>query len=234
MAYALVGSRGAVSGPGSANTAVTPAYGQTPTANNLLILFVSASGSTTLPATPTGWSQAVNVNTSSRGAALFYKIAAGGDAQPTIAAATSMIWAAALAEFSGNATASPLDQTGNAQNVSVSPGTATLGAADVASGELIVYSGLCASVAVTQNMAATASSVNFTPSSTQEQQNNSTSTGHHYLYGYGFTTANASADKVAVQFTSTSQNLTVVAATFLLAGGAPALPPELVMAPSHR
>ena len=70
-------------------------------------------------------------------AVIFYKIAAGGDAAPTVAAITSAVISAQLAEFSGNATTTPVDQTGLGGGAT-SPETATLGAADTAAGELIL------------------------------------------------------------------------------------------------
>src|SRR5947208_10797726 len=111
MAYALVGTAGVVS-TGTAGAAVTPAYGtgENRTANNLLILTVLTTGSATLPATPAGWSVAKQQAGTSCSASIFYKIAAGADAAPTVALIASAIHNAQLQEFTGGPTSAPLDQ----------------------------------------------------------------------------------------------------------------------------
>lgn len=134
--YALVGSAGVFS---SGVSSVTPAWGsgESRTANNLLICW-SLSTSGTRSGTPSGWSLAVFQNNLSTASAIFYKIAAGGDAAPTLTSASTAY--AALAEFSGNATSSPLDQSFDHEN-SLATLTVTNPAPDAGHGELVIYLG---------------------------------------------------------------------------------------------
>src|SRR5207253_1251782 len=105
-------------------------------------------------------------------ATLFYKVAAGADAAPTIAAATSTVWMVQLGEFTGNAVV-PLDQSGSAAGTTT-PQVATCAAADATSGELFVSVGaarytttVTGTLTDTYNNGATATSTN----------NNATSAG---------------------------------------------------------
>src|SRR4030095_1844256 len=116
MAFSLVGTIGAAR-QGALSAAVTPAWGasENRTAGNLLVCFVAGTGSGVgaAPAAPSGWTRVgVGSTTTSPTCALYYKIAAGADTAPTIAAITNVILTAQLAEFSGNASSSPLDKNG--------------------------------------------------------------------------------------------------------------------------
>lgn len=206
MGYALVGTIGAVS-VGSSGAAVTPAWGasESRTAGNLLILQVAGDGSTTLPAAPAGWSIAKQIAGGSNTSSIFYKIAAGSDAAPTVAAISSDVLSCRLAEFSGNASSSPLDQTGSAIATST-PQTPTTGGVDAALGELVIVTGnarytLAATKTLsnTLNNGATSNNVN----------NNSTSTISHYDMCWGITTGNSAAD--ASTFAFTTSHITAVA-----------------------
>lgn len=131
MAYALVGSVGAYG-------TTTPAWGtgSTQTANDLLIAIGWGSSGGTVT-TPSGWSLAVSATSQATAdsAFIFYTIAAGGDAAPTLTGASSSL----LMEFSGNATTSPLDQTATGGNTGNSTSlTLTTGGTDAAAGELVL------------------------------------------------------------------------------------------------
>ncbi len=199
-APALV-SRGAVD-TGSSGAAITPAYGQTPAANDLLVFFVQGTGST-VPTAPSGWSTAVTAAKGGGGTVgIFYKVAAGGDSAPTEAARSNNTWTGQLAEYSGTATSSPLDQVGSVAT-GTSPMVATDAAADAASGEVVVYVGsntinkaATASMAATLNNGVTAHDVS----------NNRTSSTNHHLFGYGFTTGNSAADRISTPIDSSSGN----------------------------
>ena len=218
MAYALVGSLGTVNAT-AANTANTPSYGQTPTAGNLLVLFVGGYVADTLPATPSGWSVAKQVQEASGtqpcSASIFYKIAAGTDAQPTLAASTTPNWVAQLGEFSGNAATSPLDQSASAVGTGANfAATLTTGGEDAALGELVVFidagnGGHCTAI--------TPSSANNGMSFTQ-----STSITNGFGIGYATTTGNGSADSVVVTQTNSgtgTRSIAAALASFKLAGG---------------
>ncbi len=60
MSFSLVGSLGAVHVTGT-NVANTPAYGQTPTAGNLLLCWVVGFVGTTTPTTPANWTSVATV-----------------------------------------------------------------------------------------------------------------------------------------------------------------------------
>lgn len=215
MAYALVGSAGSQVVGASGAAVSTETYGQTPTANNLLVCFVGGAGVATAPTTPAGWSVGTAETGNSTSATIFYKIAAGGDGVPTIAALTSQIWSVQLCEFSGNATTSPLDQTGGGTGTS-SPVVATAGAVDAALGELMCFVGSeLTSTSVTRTLTST---LNNGMSANVTGNNSATSATTHYSFGYGITTGNASADSDSMALSSTSKEtgFSVAVASFKL------------------
>lgn len=230
MAYALVGSRGAATF-GTLSAAITPAYGQTPTAGNLLILWVAGGGGSTLPAAPDGtWSTALQKLGSSNSSSIFYKIAGASETNPTVAAVTSVRLSGNLAEFSGNASSAPIDSVpSTGATGTTSPQTATNQAADVQAGELVIAAsatrfstaGTNSSGAHTFNNGATATSLN----------NNGTSNADHYFFSYGITTGNSTADNCQYAFTTTNiTGSTTVLASFLLASAAVIFPnPDIVV-----
>lgn len=215
MAYALVGSTGAAS-QGASGASVTPAWGtgENRTANNLLVCWVAGTGSATLPSAPVGWSVAKQVAGTSCSASIFYKIAAGSDVAPTVAAVTGAVLSAQLAEYSGNNTSSPLDQTGSATGTT-SPQIATAGTFDAKVGELVLGA---SAVFYSRNVAnvSGASTLNNGATAT-DTQNNSTSAPDHFDFTYGITTGNVFADSDSYAFTATHiTGVAVVLASFLL------------------
>jgi hypothetical protein len=216
MAYALVGSAGtAITQQGAPQT---PSYGQTPTANNLLICWASALSGISIT-TPTGWSVGISDDDGvSSSLFIFYKIAAGSDAQPTITGSGSPnVWCQ-LAEFSGNATSSPLDQTG-ANHATSSPTVATNGAADAASGELLIMLGMYKMSKGGSSTSAHAPNNGASDNNTANQDSDTVNL-NHIRYTYGITTGNSSADNDS--FSDGSMNLTnihVVIASFKLPSG---------------
>lgn len=219
MSYALVGSLGTVT-LGTSGASISPAYGQTPTAGNTLILWVAffASSAVVAPVLSStsitaGWTAGPTVNDGSRGAAVFYlPDAAGSDAQPTINAGTITTYAGQLGEFSGGVGLADKSGTGTAGS---SPDTVTSSAADTATGELVAYAaGERISVSGTGTMAHTASFPNnYTANDTT---NNATTTQTHYLFGYGITTANASADQDKIIFDAANSNCSACQISFLV------------------
>jgi hypothetical protein len=206
MAVALVGTMGTAQLYTSGSAASTLAYGQTPTAGNLLVLWVSVTGSATLPTTPSGWTIAKQQAGTSCSASIYYKIAAGSDAAPTVAAITSGSIAGRLGEYTGQA-ATPLASTGGVAGTSSSL-AATNAAADAASGALMVSSvGLFNSNARTN---ATWNEV-YTNGTAIQVNNSGVSVVNHYGFSYAITTANAVADKDTFAFTTTQLTGAVVA-----------------------
>lgn len=234
MAYALVGTIGAAS-QGAVTTAVTPAWGtsENRTAGNLLICFCVVTQAATVPANISGWTRTFFSSSGNLcGFAIFYKIAAGADAAPTIAAITNGFIAAQLAEFSGNPATSPEDQSGAASNTGTSPITTTFsnpGSNDVAAGELlIIVSADARSAARTPSDTLTSNHGTIT----QAGNNNAASSANHYSFGYCLaTTSNSGATTATLtsSVTTSLSGLAVCGATFLLA---PVLPlPELITQP---
>jgi hypothetical protein len=223
LAYALVGSPGAVS-VGTSGTSITPAYGQSPTATHLLVLVVNGSADTTGPAAPSGWTLATQTEQTPTGgsASIFYKIAAGSDAAPTVAGLTGVVWYGQLYEFSGNVTSSPLDRSGNNYGTGATSLVLTnSGGADAASGELVIYAGGFLYSPATASTAVSSSLNNGAGSN--DVTNNATSTTFHYIFGYGVTTSNGGADVATIAFSATnfaSMKVGAVASFKVIAGAA--------------
>lgn len=232
MAYALVGSIGAVLA-GSSGGSVTPAWGtsETRAANNLLILWVEGKGSTTLPAAPSGWTLGEQISNSGGGgtdtASIFFKVAAGSDAAPTVAAITSATLTAQLAEFSGGAVSSPLDTvSGNAGTTS--PLTISESSADALSGELLIACACDGYASTTGTKTCVISSNNATMTNTTN--GGVSSLTDVYAFAYGITTSNSSADTVVATFyTSHTPIVGLVGCSFkLFVASTPSMPPEII------
>jgi len=200
VAYALVGTIGAVS-VGTSGAAVTPAWGtsESRTAGDLLVCWVAVAGSATLPAPPATWSVGVQEAGTTSSVSVFYKVAAGSDTAPTIAAITSGIMSVQLAEYNNSGGGSAFDQYGSASGTT-STETATAGAVDSATGDLIiVVTGQYYSAAATKTLSVTSNNATLTSTS-----NATTSTADHYVFAYGLTTAKAAADTAVLTFTTTT------------------------------
>ena len=199
--YQLVGTIG-VASQSAVGTALTPAWGtsETRAASNLLVCFVAVSASATIPTTPSGWSVAKTQAGTTSSVAIFYKIAAGSDAAPTIAAISSAYISAQLAEFSGGSHSSPLDKVGSASGTS-SPRVETASATDTNSfGELIITANT-----IYYSAAATKTLTDTINNATKVTTNNAeTSTRWHYDFTYGYATTNSTADSDSFAFTTTS------------------------------
>ena len=205
---ALVGTVGAVS-TGASGAAVTPAWGtgESRTANNLLVLQVAVTGSATVPTTPSGWSSAVTRAGTTCSVGTFYKVAAGADAAPTVVAITSGIINARLSEYSGADPTSPFVSSGANSGIT-SPLVATNGAADPATGSLMV-----STVAHLKSSAGaiTTQTDTYTNGTAIQTSNKATSTVSHYDFCYATTTAFASADSDSLAYTTTTTTGVAVA-----------------------
>ena len=217
MAYALVGAVGAVT-TGTLNNAITPAWGTgaNRTAGDLLICWCYQSGSAGNIATPSGWSVAIQSSTVGGPCVnIFYKIAAGGDAAPTLGGLTGSVLSGQLAEFSGNLATSPLDQTGS-NAASSNPITADTGVVDTQVGELLLFGG-------TASLSPTGvSSLSFTSNNassiTAAGSNNGVSTTPHWAFAYALATTSNSVSTTVTE-TAAGGSITgmnVCGATFLI------------------
>lgn len=215
MAYGLVGSLPAVA---TGTTSATPAWGtsQNRTAGNLLICWCVDQAGTI--ATPAGWTKPVNLGTQAK---VFFKVAAGADAVPTISGGGTFC-AALLSEFSGNDTVSPEDKSGTVAGTTT-PLTASGGTADTAAAELLIGVGYSNhSMAATNT---TSNTFNNGATATGNLNNDATSSAQHYRFSYGITTGNAAASTCAFAYTTTNITGAVSAiASFKLAGATPSDP----------
>ena len=216
MTIALVGAVGAVS-TGAAGSAVTPAWGtgETRAAGNLLVLWVSVTGSATTPGTPAGWTLQYSNPGTSCSANIFTKVAAGADTAPTVPAVTSGTINAQLAEFSG---AGARSKVGNAAGIT-SPLVATAASADSATGALFLSAAVLVNSSARTNAAWNQTFNNG--AADVETANAATSTVSHYGFSYGYTTTNAAADSDSFAFTTTS----VTGASVVICSFNPAPPP---------
>lgn len=215
---ALVGTIGAVT-TGASAAAITPAWGagESRTAGNLLVLWLGCNQSGIAVVTPSGWSIAHQTTGGAvSSTTIYYKIAAGADAAPTVAGVTGGILHGQLAEFSGTASA-PLDGHAGA-NGTASPLVSTNAAVDATIGELMVSCSIADySTAATKTL--TDTYTNATPTATNDA---ATSTISHYDFAYGITTANAVADKNSFAFTTTKIGMASSAlASFKVQSGPP-------------
>ncbi len=124
-------------GAGTTGTAA-PAFGQATTAGNLLVAQVAASGATAITCSDGTWTSAGQVvsGTGAR-AALFYKPNCGASEVAPTFTTSSVAIAAVLSEWSGAATATPLDQTGTATGTA-SPLAVTASGIDGGTGRLVI------------------------------------------------------------------------------------------------
>lgn len=227
MPYALVGSAGAVL-TGASGAAVMPAYGAgaSRAAGNLLVLEVASTGSATLPAAISGWLIAKQQAGTTCSASIYYKVAAGADAAPTVPIVAGAVHSAQLYEFSGGAQTTPLDQTAGVAGTTT-PIVGTAAAADANAGSLLVASGAVLHSAARAD--ASAHTLNNGAAST-ETSNAGTSITNHYDFTYGVTTGKAAADSDSFAFTTTQLTGAVVA----VASFKPAPPTPLLAGQHHR
>lgn len=204
-AIALVGTAPAVQ-TGTAGNAVAGVWGtgQNRTAGNLLTCSVSGNGVGTAPSTPSGWSFANTFTGTSCSSGVFYKVAAGGDAAPTISAVASQIWNVQLNEYSGCDPTTPFDQGGSVA------GTTSPQVCKPTNPDYLAAQALCVYAYAVQY--STAATKTFTPTFNNGQSNNvtsnaGTSTVSHYWMDWGLT-ANwnggvGAADQVSLAVTTT-------------------------------
>jgi hypothetical protein len=200
VGYALVGSAGAVNNTTS-GAPNTPAFGQATTAGNLLAAWMfsnSSSGTNPFSTSATGWTLATTGGGAFAWTAIYYRANCGaGETPPTFNTGGTFGYVG-LAEFSGGATASPLDQSVGINGSP--PGTATNPAADAAGGDLILLcvgwnGGNPGPTTITTAMTdSTGASV------TPAQSDNHTSSGsvfYDFAWGFAGSSHGASADTAA-------------------------------------
>ena len=133
MAIALVKMGSIVT---TTSTTASPLFGQSTTAGNLLVARLASSTSGTWSTSSSGWTIAAQ----NIGIAIAYKANCGAsETAPTFTYSTSGTQYADLCEFSGAATASPVDQTQTSIST-VTSGHITMPSTEVLSGCLMVVS----------------------------------------------------------------------------------------------
>lgn len=146
-----------------------------------------------------GWSSLTNVTFTS----VFYKPNCGaGETAPTVTGGVFV--AGALAEFSGVALSSVVDQ--DLSNIgTTSPNTMVASVTDLTSGELWAQaSNYLYSMAATKTTSHAFS--NGTAQNPTSWNNDATSTANHFRFSYCITTSNASVMTVTDTFTTTNLN----------------------------
>lgn len=184
MGYDLVKS-GSVSTP---SATAAPSFGQATASGNLIVACVQANTAGTITTTGVGYtSQQASGNGCT--VAIFYKPnCSASEAAPTFACVGATSVSAQLAEFSGGATSSPQDQTGN-RTGKTSSQSATAGAADAASGELLIAAGAWVVTLASQTI-----SNSFNNGTANSLGTYTAATGLNVGNGYSVTTGNGSAD----------------------------------------
>jgi hypothetical protein len=231
MAIALVKAGTVATG----TTTISPTFGQTTTAGNLLVLLIAAQGSAdSTDRTPTGYTRADGTSGDQAETNVYFKANCGaGETAPTYTDSGATSIAGVLAEFSGVATTSPLDQHISTSGGITSPQTATTAGADVGATELVLgIDRLVYSMAATKT---TTNAFNNGATATDLGNNDGTSSANHYRFSYGINTGNSTADVLTCTFTTT--NISGAArhiSSYQVAGAAAVVIPALTMAPlSH-
>lgn len=143
VTWTLVGSPGSVAASSSGGALSTLAFGsgESRTAGNLLVCWLSTTGGGPASA-PSGWSQATEGTQSltTGYTQIFYRQATGGDAAPTFSAISGAVQTGQLAEFNPSvAGAVVVDQTAAQLNsTTATPLVLTASAANQSTGELVV------------------------------------------------------------------------------------------------
>ncbi len=202
MAFALVGTIGAVSVSPGGGGAVTPNWGtgESRTAGNLLVCWYGVGNDgTNATVSGTGWLVAKQAGGTSQNTGIAYKVATGGDAAPTITPTLfgSGIVSAQVAEFSGGII---LENTGTGSGTS-SPQTVVCGSANKANGNLVLVA--CAPFYNAAATKTTGHSLN-NGATANTTKNDGTSTANHYSFTYGITTGHSVADSDSYTFTTTN------------------------------
>lgn len=223
MAIALL-KAGAVA---TGTTSLTPAFGQSTTAGNFLSCQLTSTNSTliTISGTPSTWLQAVPASGFTSLVFVFYRADCGaGESVPTFTANSGDALTAVLAEWTGVATTSPLDQSGigsrSGNSVVITNSAADTTALDLCLAAIIYFN--------SKNATATFSSVWKPPSlgfpGGTNGNTGGTKTANWSYFPYGiYTAGGGSADTVTSTASPSSGSVSSgdgVMASFIPAGAA--------------
>lgn len=203
---------------------LAPTFGQSTTAGNLLIAWLNSnSGNATDPfvlSTGSGWFKAATGGANFGWSSIWYKPDCdAGETDPVWSASGGASQASMLAEFSGAATSSPVDQIGSGATGGPTE-TDTCTAADTAAGDLIVfcvnYNGGSGSTTIGVTMKD--SDGNSVSPTTND--NPTDTTGWKYVFSWGLAgaTLGASGDTATSQLGVFSGGGCILA-SFLASGG---------------
>lgn len=122
---------------------VSPSFGQATTSGNFLLAWVTSDdGATSYPITVsgTGWTEVDHAGGQYNWTGLYYRADCGSsESAPSFSSSGADVMVAALCEFSGVATSSPLDAKGTLSGTF--PATVTTTSADTGASDLIVAVG---------------------------------------------------------------------------------------------
>jgi len=194
----------AVGAPVSGSDHATGAFGQSTTAGNLLLAFAWSNnpGSSYPFSAPSGWSLAVSGGVGYNWLGLYYKANCGsGETAPQFTDTGYLVYSG-LAEFSGAATSSPLDQTGNANGA-----LCQASAVDSTGGDLVIggasWNGSNANDDVSFDLYGSDGSSSATTGPVGLSGNNWTNSGSNtgspvylFMYGTAAATLGSHADKI--------------------------------------
>jgi Putative Ig domain len=132
-------SQGAIAASGS------PAFGQATAAGNLLVAWVGSNGGTgsfTTTTSTSGWALAADGGAAFGWSSVWYKAnSAGSDAAPVFTDSAGAVQFSQLAEFSGAALSSPVDQSGGAVTAGGLPAWEVILSPDTTAGDLVCAAG---------------------------------------------------------------------------------------------
>ena len=220
MAWSRVAAGTVAANSGSS---VSPTFGATTTAGNMLVCFVADSGST-VTVSGTGWTRVAGDLTGGGSGDLGCDIwirgnCGAGESAPTVT--TSGLSAfAMLAEFSGGGTAPTRENhAGSTGAAAATPVTATCASSDAASGDLILA---CEYISLSKAGTHTSSiTLNNGATATGNENNDASSVSFHYRFCYGVTTGTV-ADSAQAASNSMSLSGINVSVASIVAGSAAA------------
>lgn len=189
---------------GPVASSLSPSFGASAKAGDLLVAYLSDnSSSSTDPfgTTAAGWQEAAVSGGPYYWTSIWYKANSGaGEAAPVFTSAGASVESSMLAEFSNVATSSPLDRTGSGSGTSAE--TATASAADSVAGDLI----LSGTVWNSSNPGPTSISTTISDSSgsnvTANPTNDASTTGA-WFYDFAYAVAGSTLGTHADSATST-------------------------------
>lgn len=203
------------------------AFGQPPTAGNLLVCWWCGDGVTSFPTQPSGWSVIQSQAGTSCACVMYSKIAVGNDSVPGFNSKGSDVQSVQLGEFFG--TQNPVVRGHEpVATGTTSPLTAAAGPVDSSPNCLYVA---CGTVFYSTTTSTNTLSMSFnTNNAVATTTLLGGTTANQYAFAYGFASSNASAISATMTFTTTNTvtGADVIAASILPGTFSSTGPPNVV------